>query len=270
MISDPVCTVLDITPTMASRWLEGNIHNRPVNEMHVQRLANEMKAGRWRLTHQGIAFSANGTLVDGQHRLWAIVMAGVPVRMRVFFNEPSENAEYVDGGLARTAADRLRLGNRFAHTVGHKHLATLRCMVNGLRPVQRMSYGQEADLLAMHLNAINFAMEHMATADRARGVATASTRAVLARAYYSIDHTRLVYFCDVLKSGMARSDADQTIILLRDYLVQCEKARNCLSVIREQYGKVQRALKAFLTGEILGRLYPVASETFPLPEEANK
>ena len=36
-------------------------------------IARDMKAGHWRLTHQGIAFDPAGVLIDGQHRLWAIV-----------------------------------------------------------------------------------------------------------------------------------------------------------------------------------------------------
>jgi len=104
---------MEVTPSMAARWLEGNTHNRPVNNGHVERLASEMKAGRWRLTHQGVAFSPGGRLLDGQHRLWAIVMADVPVKTRVFFNEPAENIEYYDGGLIRNNADRMSLSKRF-------------------------------------------------------------------------------------------------------------------------------------------------------------
>jgi hypothetical protein len=254
---------------MASRWLEGNVHNRPVNQGHVERLAHEMKGGRWRLTHQGIAFGANGVLLDGQHRLWAIVMSDVTVPVRVFFNEPGENTEFIDGGVARSIADRISLSDRFSHNVGHKHLATLRCMVRGFRPIQRLSYSEEADLLAKHLDAITFAMEHLTTAERARGVATATTRAVIARAFYNVKHDRLIHFCDVLKSGLARVATDQPIILLRDYLTQCQKGRNELSVVREQYGKTQRALASFLLGKSLTSLHSVAREIFPLPEEIN-
>jgi len=268
--TDPYNVVLDITPSMAARWLEGNTHNRPISQGHVERLAREMKAGRWRLTHQGIAFSPSSRLLDGQHRLWAVVLADVTVTMRVFFNEPPENIECLDGGLARSAAHRMSLSQRFGQDINYKHLATLRCMVRGLNPQQRMSYGEEAELLARHMEAICFSLRHLKMTERARGVGTAVTRAVVARAWYSIDPEKLVHFCTVLRTGLATCPADEPIILLRDYLVASEKGRGALAVIREHYGKTERALKAHLAGESLGRLYAVASELFPLPEEVRR
>ncbi|HOD81757.1 MAG: hypothetical protein BWX88_03432 [Planctomycetes bacterium ADurb.Bin126] len=267
MISEhePYCSIMEVTPSMAARWLEGNTHNRPLNQGHVERLAREITAGRWRLTHQGIAFSPGGVLLDGQHRLWAIVMADVPVTIRVFFNEPAENVEYLDGGLLRSAADRMSLSDRFGRSIDRKHLSVLRCMVRGLDPHQRLSYGEEADLLACHMGAIRFALEHLTMTERARGVGTAVTRGVIARAYYSVDHARLIHFCMVLRTGLATGPGDEPIIMLRDYLVQSEKGRNSLAVVREQYGKTERALKAHLTGETLAKLYAVTNELFPLP-----
>ena len=268
--NEPYNGVLDVTPSMAARWLEGNTHNRPINQGHVERLACEMKSGRWRLTHQGLAFSSSGRLLDGQHRLWAIVMADVPVKTRVFFNEPAENIECYDGGLARNNADRMSLSQRFGREIDHKHLATLRAMVRGLKQASfRLSYGQEAELLAKHIDAISFAMKYLAMTERARGVATAVTRAVIARAWYSIEADRLIHFCTVLKTGLASGPQDEPIIMLRDYLVQNEKARNLAAVIRECYGKTERALKAHLRGENLSKLYSVVAEFFPLPEETN-
>lgn len=73
-----------ITPEMAMDWLENhNPRNRPISEPTVQVYAGDMKNGRWSLTHQGIAFNVNGDLIDGQHRLWAIVFSGKNVEMMV-------------------------------------------------------------------------------------------------------------------------------------------------------------------------------------------
>ena len=72
-------TLMDIGPDIASQWLEGNVRNRRIDQKHVNCLAQEMAAGRWMMTHQGIAFDANGTLIDGQHRLWAIKPSTAPL-----------------------------------------------------------------------------------------------------------------------------------------------------------------------------------------------
>lgn len=69
-----------VTPAMATKWLEeGNTHNRKVRDSVVMRYAADMKAGRWKQTHQGIAFNGDGTLLDGQHRLFAIIEADTEV-----------------------------------------------------------------------------------------------------------------------------------------------------------------------------------------------
>ena len=66
---EPYCSLMTITPTMALNWLEhANTNNRKIIEAYVKKLARDMKAGRWRLTHEGIAFDPHGVLLDGQHR----------------------------------------------------------------------------------------------------------------------------------------------------------------------------------------------------------
>ena len=44
----PYNVVMDVGPALAFRWLDGNTHNRPASQQHVERLARDMKAGRWR------------------------------------------------------------------------------------------------------------------------------------------------------------------------------------------------------------------------------
>lgn len=73
-----------ITPAMAQEYLKFNTENyRSVNNLRVMTYANDMKAGKWQLNGEGIKFDSNGVLLDGQHRLQAIVKAGVPVDMLV-------------------------------------------------------------------------------------------------------------------------------------------------------------------------------------------
>jgi len=62
----PYSVVMEVGPELAIKWLEGNTQNRPIHGGHVQRLAQEILADRWRLTHQGIAFDTEGLLIDGE------------------------------------------------------------------------------------------------------------------------------------------------------------------------------------------------------------
>ena len=236
----PCNVVMEISPKQASRWLDGNTHNRPIQQAVVDRFARDMVAGRWQLTHQGIAFDPDGVLIDGQHRLWAIVLASKPVRMRVFFNEPLDNMRSVDTGKSRSNFDVLHLSGE-AGEITTNHLATLRAMIGGDGThAPRLSVSEEADLMAKHTAAVNFAIEHLGSC-RVKGVVTATIRGIVARAFYSADHAKLTHFCDVLKTGCSTDEDDGPIILLWQFLVNNARAGKAQAVRRVRYGKTERA-----------------------------
>lgn len=81
-----------ITPKQATAMLAAHAaavannelaQNRPVSAHHVSALAAAMAAGEWRCTHQGILIGANGAIVDGQHRLIAVVRSGTTITSMV-------------------------------------------------------------------------------------------------------------------------------------------------------------------------------------------
>lgn len=108
-----------ITPEMAMEILEKhNPRNRNVVESSVQAYANDMKNKRWTVTHQGLAFNENGDLLDGQHRLWAVVFANMPVDFMVTRGLPDQDVQggvvintmdAIDKGRARTTGQNLSL-----------------------------------------------------------------------------------------------------------------------------------------------------------------
>lgn len=263
---DRYSIILDIMPAMAEVWLtECNTHNRRPVEAHAERMAGEMKAGRWRLTHQGIAFDTNGVLIDGQHRLWAIVLSGCTIRMRVFFNEPVESLGAIDVVRARTNDEVITLAGGMGE-VTRRDLATLRAMITGMDSYCRMMPGEEAIVWRRHRQAVEFAHEILPKS-RFRGVANAVTRGVLARAFYSGNHAKLRHFADVLQSGVASGESDESVVTLFKFLIESSQGRRGRPETRERYAKTERALFAYLAGERLGRLHAVTTELFPLPDE---
>lgn len=101
----------DVGPEQATQYLEHNRpdpatgkRNRPVTRQHVKDLASDMANNRWRKTHQGIAFSPDGRLLDGQHRLLAIVMSGVTIPLLVTRDVEPEAMDGIDQHQRRTAA----------------------------------------------------------------------------------------------------------------------------------------------------------------------
>lgn len=67
--------VVTVTPDMAMSLLEGNKLNRPLNQQHVLRLANQIETGKWKFNGDTIKIADNANVLDGQHRLWAVIEA---------------------------------------------------------------------------------------------------------------------------------------------------------------------------------------------------
>jgi len=105
----PTVAFETITPEDAHALLAKNVSNRNLRESRVETYAGQMRAGKWRLTHQGIAVGADGNLYDGQHRLHAIARAGMPVQMLVVRGLDPHAREEIDTGEKRSAGDNLAI-----------------------------------------------------------------------------------------------------------------------------------------------------------------
>ena len=98
-----------ITPEKAADLLRANTANRPLKQLHVAFFENQLRRGEMQLTHQGIAISVSGKLLDGQHRLTAIVNTGISAKLLVARNMPDSTFAVLDTGTARLASDVLAI-----------------------------------------------------------------------------------------------------------------------------------------------------------------
>jgi hypothetical protein len=101
-----------ITPSAAKAMLANNTGNRKPSLGAVAQMAADMKTGHWRLTHQGIALAPDGRLLDGQHRLMAVVEAGASLPMMVFRNVDPAAFSAIDRGRVRSLRDVLGIDGR--------------------------------------------------------------------------------------------------------------------------------------------------------------
>jgi hypothetical protein len=60
---------------LAQELLDRNTHNRNIRDYMVELFARDMAAGRWQMNGETIKVSKTGVLLDGQHRLLAVVYA---------------------------------------------------------------------------------------------------------------------------------------------------------------------------------------------------
>jgi hypothetical protein len=107
--TDRFCEIKAVGPVLAEEMLAHNTRNRPLVSSAVERFAKAMAEGRWRLTSEAIAFDTDGVLIDGQHRLHAVLESGVQVQMAVWFGCNPSEFDALDQGMARTGGHLLAL-----------------------------------------------------------------------------------------------------------------------------------------------------------------
>src|SRR5215467_2969648 len=102
---EPLIKIENITPTMAAQMLGTSAGNRPIRKAVVERYARDMIGGKWTLNGEGIKFDTAGRLVDGHHRLQAIVMSKTDQLMLVVRNVPEHAMLTLDTGISRSFHD---------------------------------------------------------------------------------------------------------------------------------------------------------------------
>jgi hypothetical protein len=101
--------IVQVTPAIAAEWLALNIHNRHPRRNVVMAYAADMGDGYWQFTGDPIRFDKDGRLIDGQHRLAAVIEADVTLPMLVIRGLDAAAQEAIDGGAKRMFADVLKL-----------------------------------------------------------------------------------------------------------------------------------------------------------------
>jgi hypothetical protein len=89
-------TVETIGPERAEEYLAANRGNRNIVQAQVAAMARDITAGRWMFNAQPICFSRSGRLLNGQHRLSAVLEAGQPIEVMVMRGLPEEAFETYD------------------------------------------------------------------------------------------------------------------------------------------------------------------------------
>ena len=189
---------VNVTPELARQWLDIARFNRDINYALVAKYVRLMKAGLWRTTRQGIALTKTGVLIDGQHRLLAVIKSDQTVPMTVFVEEPEENFEFIDCGRNRSHLEMMRLSQR-NNTLSSLHTSTLKAFLAG-RFCNTTNWSvaeinREYDLYSLP---IHFIVD-LFQGEKDRKINDPTVRGFLARAYYSVSHDRIIEFVNKLR-----------------------------------------------------------------------
>lgn len=151
-----------ITPERAKQLLAlvNPQRQRKVKPNTVQQYAAAMRAGNWIESLDRIGISENGELVNGQHRLHAIILSGCTVTMDVATGVPDRVLDVADQGHPRTVSQQLALRHEMHNTVLVSSIARSIGIFAGVPAQRKISVASVLTIKRMYENEMRFVIEH--------------------------------------------------------------------------------------------------------------
>lgn len=99
-----------LTPEMAVKMLENHPNNRNLSTGRLTRYTNDIINNRWvDDTGELIKIDVDGNLIDGQHRLHAVIKANKPIYVHIATGINKDVFSVIDSGKSRSASDVLKI-----------------------------------------------------------------------------------------------------------------------------------------------------------------
>jgi len=100
---------VDVDPDQANAWLKLNANNRNTKKGNLSKITRAMELDEFRFVGDPVRFDNEGRLIDGQHRLIAIIRSGTNQTLLVMSGFAPEAQLYVDQGSSRLAGDQVKI-----------------------------------------------------------------------------------------------------------------------------------------------------------------
>lgn len=227
-----------ITPEIAEKWLQKNTCNyRNLKPTKVALYAREMKDGRWEENGEAIKFYSDGTLFDGQHRLAAIVQAGVPVNMLVIWGI-KKDVRACDIGSPRSSMQILKTMTDNPRTCNTAIIAMAsRIVTNDLDTHKQAPRMETIDYIVKHQDLLSVLPDIV---DKGKGHAISRNAACYLAAYIHLKmgtDPQIIskFFCTV-NSGFGDAFVESSpAIVLRNLLINTKGSQHTSQVFLKVY-----------------------------------
>lgn len=211
--------------------------------------ANTMRAGQWVVNTDAIAFDTNNVLINGHHRLRAVIEAKTAVLMMVMRNLQPESILNIDTGVARSAADMLTFKNAansniLAAVIRQVLLYDTDASKQALFSNKEiMDYYDSNMGMAAHINKDDFGM-----VCKSRSALQAAKHLLLR--YH--DDDKVLHFFQILDSGISHRIEDQIIQMYRNALIKRRENKELINPAAYVHKTIQ-VFGHWLRGELIKR-----------------
>ena len=211
--------VVTITPEMAEQLLEQNTRNRNISPTNLELVKTALERGEWELNGEAIKIAKDGTILDGQHRLWACLDTEISFPTLVIYGLDAAVQETMDTGKSRSIPDLLSLrGYTNVSKVAAVGRGIVRYEKYSLKTALRTSTGTNVVTNKQVVDYIesnrDYIYELVKKASRLRGVGLPdSVTGLLMHVLGQIDREDADYFFEHLESGAGLSATDPIYVL---------------------------------------------------------
>lgn len=256
--------IMTITPEIAKDMLAKNTRNRRLCQNTVAGLADKIKNGYWEDANgETIKIRKDGSTADGQHRLYAVVVSGVPIITWVITGLDNNVGRGIDVGRKRNVADvaRLESGDSWYN---NSKVALIRFMFLFNNPSYKFNSSVMQEIVNRDpqvKDRINYAYTNVTTE---KNFCSAPFLAAVATAYHYVDEHRLDKFCSIINTGTdADKDTDQAAVVIRDWTLRNIVHRSFKSR-KDFFLRAQRAIKLFSDKKKCTRILEQSRVHYPL------
>lgn len=265
-----------VTPEMAKEWLRANETNRRKRPQAIEDDARDIITGNWAYNGETVKFSWDGFLLDGQHRLEAIVLAGktnpaVLVKTLVVFGLDPESQKTMDRGIKRTAADMYGMS-------GHKNSPVLAAVIKKMWAWEEGDHkfsGKKSPTMAEYDEILRSHPEIFRAVEVAAQVRShfkIAPQSVTGIAYCLLleqNPEKVPEFFARLGDG-ANLDLDHPVLKLRSRFLRDSQDRGRQTAPWIQLAYIIRAWNAYVEDRTLGNIVQDASLDMPMPRAGKK
>jgi hypothetical protein len=137
----------EIGPDRAGELLEKNVFNRRITPQYLNILIGAMERGEWKFNGDSIRIDKQGRVLDGQHRLQAVLRTGITIRVIMIEGLDPEVMDTIDVGKRRNFADILSIsGHKNVHETASALRKIEQCLV-GKGNAKRLTIVQLENML---------------------------------------------------------------------------------------------------------------------------
>lgn len=209
---------ITVSPIEANKYLVSSLHNRPMKKRRVASIADDIVNGKWTESPAPIVFDKEGHLIDGQHRMAAILKANKPVSLWACYD--CDNNTVIDRGIPRSTGDALYMRGVLSKDLSNPAVIAIVKRYDVIKNGKRfLSDDYIADFILGHADAL---AKTLAITSMKGGIlckCAGFRTAIFAALDEGIDSDILSQFTYVVHTGFMNCPEQSSAVVLRNYLM---------------------------------------------------